>query len=136
MIEVLPDMPDDTLGVLVSRGVTGEDYTMTVLPILRMMGESGRAVRVLVVLEHFWEAPTAVWEGLKADIEFGVFRRPAWERFAIVSDLGWVDAAVHLASWLIPGEIRTFPADQLAAAKEWVVGSAHAVPASSPPQSL
>jgi hypothetical protein len=123
MIEILPDMPDDTFGMLVSRGVTGEDYTMTVLPILRKMRESGRPLRVLVVLEHFWEAPTAVWEGLKADIEFGAFRRPVWERFAIVSDLSWVDAAVHLASWLIPGEMRTFPADRLDAAKEWVAGS-------------
>jgi hypothetical protein len=34
-----------------------------------------------------------------------------------------VDAAVHLASWLIPGEMRTFPADRLDAAKEWVAGS-------------
>ena len=126
MIEMLPDMPADTFGVLVARGVTGEDYTMTVLPILRKMRESGRPIRVLVVLEHFWEAPTAVWEGLKADIEFGVFRRPAWERFAIVSDLSWVDAAVHLASWLIPGEMQTFPADRFDAAKEWVAGSADA----------
>jgi hypothetical protein len=123
MIEILPDMPDDTFGMLVSRGVTGEDYTMTVLPILRKMRESGRPLRVLVVLEHFWEAPTAVWEGLKADIEFSAFRRPVWERFAIVSDLSWVDAAVHLASWLIPGEMRTFPADRLDAAQEWVAGS-------------
>ena len=123
MIEILPDMPDDTFGMLVSRGVTGEDYTMTVLPILRKIRESGRPLRVLVVLEHFWEAPTAVWEGLKADIEFGVFRRPAWERFAIVSDLSWVDAVVHLASCLISGEMRTFPCDQLDAAKEWVAGS-------------
>ncbi|HTK63719.1 MAG TPA: STAS/SEC14 domain-containing protein [Pseudonocardia sp.] len=131
MIELLPDMPEDTFGVLVSRGVTGEDYTMTVLPILRKMRESGRPLRVLVVLEHFWEAPTAVWEGLKADLEFGVFRRPAWERFAIVSDLGWADALVHLASWLIPGEIRAFPADQFDAAKQWVAGSVRHIEPSS-----
>ena len=128
MIEVLPDMPDDTLGMLVARAVTGEDYTMTVLPILRKMRETGRPMRVLVVLEHFWESPTAVWEGLKADIDFGVFRRQAWERFAIVSDLGWVDSVVALASWLIPGEMRAFSADQLEAAKEWVAGSAPVTP--------
>ena len=123
MIELLPDMPEDTFGVLVSRAVTAEDYTMTVLPMLRKMHESGRPVRVLVVLEHFWESPTAMWEGLKADIEFGVFRRPAWERFAIVSDLGWVPAVIHLGSWFIPGEMRAFSADQLDAAKAWVAGA-------------
>jgi hypothetical protein len=131
MIEILPDMADGTFGVRVASGVTGEDYTMTVLPLLRKMRESGRPLRVLVVLEHFWEAPTAVWEGLKADIEFGVFRRPgAWERFAVVSDLGWVDAVVQLASWLIPGEMRAFPADQLDAAKGWLAGSVHSTPPS------
>ncbi len=37
-----------------------------------------------------------MWEELKADIEFEIFRRPAWERFAIVTDLAWVGKAVHL----------------------------------------
>lgn len=63
-------------------------------------------------------------EALKADIEFGVFRRPAWERFAIVTDLAWVDKLVRLMSWLIPGEMRVFPTAELNTAKEWVAGSA------------
>ncbi len=65
-----------------------------------------------------------MWEGLKADIEFGIFWRPVWERFAIVTDLAWVGKAVRLLSWLIPGELRVFPAAELDAAKVWIAGSA------------
>jgi SpoIIAA-like len=109
--------------------LTGEDYTATFLPILRKMRDSGRPLRILVVLERFWEGLDAVWEALKADIEFGVFRRSAWERFAIVSDLGWVETTVRVASWLIPGEMRVFPVADLDAAKVWVTGSASPRPA-------
>ncbi|HEX5345825.1 MAG TPA: STAS/SEC14 domain-containing protein [Pseudonocardiaceae bacterium] len=123
MIEIFSDMPEDTFGGRISGHLTREDYTITMLPILRKIRDSGRPMRVLVVLDHFWEEPGAMLEALKADIEFGVFRRPAWERFAIVTDLAWVDKLVRLMSWLIPGEMRVFPTAELNTAKEWVAGS-------------
>jgi stage II sporulation SpoAA-like protein len=127
MIEVFSDMPEGTYGCRIAGTLTRDDYAITLLPILRKMRDSGRPLRVLVVLEpDFWEEPGAMWEGLKADIEFGIFWRSAWERFAIVTDLAWVDKAVHLLFWLIPGEMRVFPTAELDAAKVWVAGSAQA----------
>jgi hypothetical protein len=127
MLEILSDMPEDTFGGRISGTLRRDDYVITLLPILRKMRDSGRPLRVLIVLEpDFAEEPGAVWEGLKADIEFGVFWRRVWERFAIVSDLAWVDKAVRLLHWLIPGEMRVFPTADLDTAKIWVAGSSQA----------
>lgn len=53
---------------------SARERVRTLLPILRKMRDCGRPLRVLIVLEpDFAEEPGAVWEGLKADIEFGVF---------------------------------------------------------------
>jgi hypothetical protein len=117
-------MPEGAFGGRIGGTLTHDDYVITLLPILRKMKDSGRPLRVLVVLESdFTEEPAAMWEGLKADIEFGVFWRPAWERLAIVSDIPWVEKAVSLFSWVIPGEIRLFSTAELDAAKVWVASS-------------
>jgi hypothetical protein len=40
-------------------------------------------LRVLVLIEsRFSEEPTALWEGMKADVEFGIGHRKAWRRIA------------------------------------------------------
>jgi hypothetical protein len=125
MIELFSDMPEGTFGGRIAGTLTRDDYVITLLPVLRKMRDSGRPLRVLVLLEpDFVEEPGAVWEGLKADIEFGIFWRQVWERFAIVTDIAWVGKAVRLLSWLIPGEMRVFPTVELDAAKVWVAGSA------------
>lgn len=124
MLEVFPDMPEGTFGGRIGGALTRDDYVITLLPVLRKMRDSGQPLRVLVVLEpDFAEEPGAVWEGLRADLEFGVFWRPAWERFAIVTDIPWVEKAVNLFSWVIPSEMRVFPGAQFDAAKVWVAGS-------------
>jgi hypothetical protein len=77
MIEIFSDMPEGTFGGRIAGTLTRDDYTITLLPILRKMRDSGRPLRVLVVLEpDFAEQPGAVWERLKADVEFGIFWRP------------------------------------------------------------
>lgn len=124
MIEIFSDMPEGTFGGRIAGTLTRDDYTITLLPILRKTRDSGRPLRVLVVLEpDFAEQPGAVWEGLKADVEFGIFWRRAWERFAIVTDIPWVDKAVWLFAWVIRGKMRVFSTAELDAAKVWVAGS-------------
>ncbi len=51
MIEIFSDMPEDTFGGRIAGTLTRDDYAITLLPILRKMRDSGRPLRVLVVLE-------------------------------------------------------------------------------------
>jgi hypothetical protein len=46
----------------------------------------------------------------------------AWKRMAMVTDVEWVDRAMHMFVWMIPGQFRVFPISELEDAKRWVSG--------------
>ena len=52
---------------------------------------------------------------------------PAWksqiekyDRMAVVTDTSWVRHSVKAFGWLIPGEVKVYPYDQLVEATAWV----------------
>jgi hypothetical protein len=121
MIETIPNMPPGTFGFRAHGNITPQDYRDVVLPPLRAAVEAGQRLRVLVAVgPEFHEEPTAVWEALKADVELGVRHRQAWERVAVVSDMGWVRKASELFAWMMPGELRAFGEDELETARTWL----------------
>ncbi len=121
MIETLANMPDGTFGFRVRGDITQDDFTDVVLPPLREALADGEQLRVVVAVgPDFHEEAGAVWAGFKADVELGVRHRTAWERVAVVSDIGWVLQATKLFAWMMPGEVRTFPEKQLRGAMDWV----------------
>lgn len=121
MIESISKMPDGTFAFRVRGDITPTDYTDIVLPPLRQAVADGGRLRVLVAVgPEFREEAGAVWAGFKADIELGVHHRSAWERVAVVSDIGWVLQATKLFAWMMPGEVRTFAEKQLREAMDWV----------------
>lgn len=118
---MLPDMPPGTFGFRASGRISSKDYRDVVLPPLRAAVESGERLRVLVAVgPDFREELAAVWEGLKVDVELGIRHRQAWEREAVVSDIGWVRRASELSAWMMPGELRVFPEHELGRAKAWL----------------
>jgi hypothetical protein len=79
----MPDMPDGTVGFRVAGKVTRADLAETVVPRLREIIDRNGELRVLVLIESgFSEEPSALWEGIKADVEFGIGHRTAWRRIA------------------------------------------------------
>jgi len=107
VIEPISTMPEGTFGFRVRGDIAGDDFTRVVLPPLRQAVADGERLRVLVA-------------GFRTDVELGVRHRTAWERVAVVSDIGWVLQATKLFAWMMPGEIRTFAEDQLEGAMAWV----------------
>jgi hypothetical protein len=121
MIEIIPDMPEGTLGFRVAGEVTRDDLAKVLVPMLRAVIARNQPLRVLCQIDAgFSEEPAALWEGVKADVELGIAHWGAWRRTAYVTDLTWIATSVHLLSWLIPGEVRVFPLRELDAAKAWV----------------
>ena len=121
MIEPIPEMPAGALGFRASGELTGEDYRETLLPALREAVEAG-SIRLLVVVADDFERLDfgAKFEDAKADLRFGLERREAWERTALVTDLDWLRRYFRLFSWLAPGEVKVFRAAEEAAARDWV----------------
>lgn len=117
MIQLLTGLPDNVLGAEASGKVTDDDYENVLIPALRAKREAHDKIRFVYVLgEEFdgWSLG-AMWE----DAKLGLKDPRAWEKIAIVTDKDWLEHAVKVLGWMIPGEVRVFELDDLDDARKW-----------------
>ena len=118
MIQLLPDMPKNVIGLEASGKVTREDYQATVLPQIEQKQRDFDKIRLMYVLGNDFDGYSAgaVWEDASL-----AFKKPgSWERIAVVSDNEWLGRAMALFSWMMPGEVKLFPISEERQAREWV----------------
>lgn len=122
MIERIDGMPVGTVGLRASGKLSKDDYTGVLEPALREGVESGE-LRLLFVLTGFdgLEA-AAIPEDMKTGLQTWVRDHSAWKRFALVTDVEWVAKAMHMFTWLTPGEVLIRDLDGLEEARAWVAG--------------
>lgn len=123
MIERIEDMPPGTIGFRATGEVTGEEYRETLLPPMREAAESGDVRMVFAIGPGFekFEAGALVQDA-KTGLTLGLGQLSSWKRTALVTDVEWIQKALHMFAWMTPGEVRVFEPDELEAAKEWVAG--------------
>ena len=123
MIERIEDMPAGTIGFRATGTVTGDEYRQTLLPPMREAAESGDVRMVFAIGPGFekFEAGALV-EDTKTGITLGLGHLSSWKRTALVTDVEWIQKALHMFAWMAPGEVRVFDPNELEAAKEWVAG--------------
>jgi SpoIIAA-like len=122
MIERIDGMPAGTVGLRASGKLSREDYTEVLEPALREGVESGE-LRLLFVLTDFEGLEVAaIPEDIKTGLKTWARDRSAWKRFALVTDVEWVAKAMHMFTWLTPGEVLIRDLDGLEEAKAWVAG--------------
>ena len=62
-------------------------------------------------------------EDAKTGLELGIGKRSAWKRFALVTDVEWVEKAMRMFAWMTPGEVKVFDdLDEVDEATRWVAG--------------
>ncbi len=117
MITVIPDMPPGTVGVQATGRVSREDYAEVLVPAVEAAAGSG-PVRLLYVLGDDFESfsPGAMW----SDTRLWAGHVGSWEKLAVVTDVDWVENAVHAFGWLVHGQVRVFADDDLDEAKAWL----------------
>ena len=121
MVELIRDMPPDTLGFRASGRLTREDYVSALVPPLREAVAAGQQLRVLYAIgPELHTEPGALWEDLKVEVELGIEHRDAWERIAVVTDLDRLWRAFGMFSWMVPGEKRLFRETEFEQAKSWL----------------
>ncbi len=122
MIEPVEGVPAGVLG-LRSRGkLTREDYTEVLEPALSAAVAAG-GIRLLFVIDEFDGAEPGAWiEDAKTGLRAWVKDHSSWQRFALVTDEGWIVKATRAFAWLAPGEVRTFKSDEIDEATSWVAG--------------
>ena len=120
MVHRIEDMPAGTIGLKASGKLSKEDYREALEPALREGIQSGE-LRLLFVLTDFEGLESGAWiEDVKTGLNAWVREHSAWKRFALVTNVEWVAKAMHMFTWLTPGEVLIRDLDGLEEAKRWV----------------
>ena len=117
-LQLIEGLPDHVLGVQAVGEVDDDDYEDVLEPAVEDRLSRHDKIRLLYVLgpEFTGYDSDAVWEDTK--LGFKTFR--SYERIAVVTDATWVRRSVKAFGWLIPGEVRLLPYDQIDAARTWI----------------
>jgi SpoIIAA-like len=118
MIELIPALPDNVIGIVAKGEVTREDYTDRIVPAIERALAEHDKIRLLYVLgaEFTGFSGGAMWE----DGKLGLGHLGRWERIAFVAREAWVRHAVNAFGYLIPGEVKVFDLADEADASAWV----------------
>lgn len=124
MIRTLDDMPAGVLGFEAEGKLTTSDYTEVLAPALEAASASGAKIRVVLVFPEGFGGMEAgaLWQ----DLKLGIGDWNAWERIALVTDIGWMRDGLRMFAWAVPGEARAFDLDERVQAVTWAAAAQHA----------
>ena len=117
MIRQLDGMPPGTIGFEAVGEVTAKDYEDDLAPVVRAAQEAG-GIRLLYLLDDRFEGYSG--GAFVQDSKLWLGHLGSWERVACVTSAEWIGKGIDAFSWLMPGEVRSFPPSELEAAKAWV----------------
>lgn len=118
MIELIPALPSNVVGLVAKGEVTAADYHERIEPAVEQALAEHDKIRFLYVLgaEFTGFSGGAMWE----DGKLGLGHVGKWERIAVVAREAWVRHAVNAFGYLIPGEVKVFDLADEADAAEWI----------------
>jgi hypothetical protein len=121
MIAQLSGFPDDVLAFGYSGHITKADYDVVLLPAVRAALARSKGIRIYCENSTDFSGfePGAVWE----DLKIGLGHLTRWDRVAVVTDVHWLEHTTRFISFLVPGQIKTFPASHAAEARAWVAAA-------------
>lgn len=120
MIEFMDESTGKFVGIRASGTLTDADYKDVLIPKLEALFAKHGKLDVLLHLDDDfvgWDAG-AVWD----DARFGMHHLADFEKLAVVGGPTWVQKGLMAFAFLMKGQVRTFPADELEHAWEWVAG--------------
>jgi hypothetical protein len=118
MLEKISDLPDSVLGFRASGELTSDDYRDVLIPAVEEALHSRDKLRLLYLLDDDVTgfSAGAAWQ----DTRVGMEHVTRWEKIAVVTDKEWLRHSVNIFGYLIPGEIKAFPAAAEGEARAWV----------------
>lgn len=112
---------DDETGVMeftVDGGVTRAEYDAAVPMMEAVIARYGKLNGVALVRSFSGMELGAWWK----DISWGVGHLSKIGRVALVTDIGWLEAASKVATIFYPGELKLFSLAEVEAARAWARG--------------
>jgi hypothetical protein len=118
MIEMIDVPGEGTLGFAAKGEVTASDYETVLVPAIEKALAEHDKISLLYVLGDDFSGydMAAMWD----DTKVGMSHLFSWKRIAMVTDHEGYRRMVQGFGFLIPAEVKVFPAAELEAAKEWV----------------
>ena len=118
MLERIQGLPENVLGFKAKGEVTGADYESVLIPAVEELLARQKSIRFLYHLgeEFMGFDAKAMWD----DARVGLQHLTAWERVAVVSDVGWLRAAVKAFGFVMPGHVKVFGNSELEVARRWL----------------
>jgi hypothetical protein len=118
MFTPIDNLPPDAVGFCASGRVTLADRDTVLKPTIERALANGRRVKLLYVAGPDFAGYDR--GGLYDDAVFGTRHFTAFEKIAFVAGDGPFNRAVQAMDGLMPAELRVFPVEEIAAAKEWL----------------
>jgi len=119
MLRPLPDLPPGVIGFDAVGELHSDDYRDVLRPAIEAAADAGPVHLVYVLGPEFsGYSAGATWE----DTKLGLGHLTAFERTAVVTDVGWVEHLVSGFGWMVPGKLRRFPLAEQADAVRWAAG--------------
>jgi len=118
MLERMEELPDNVLGFEAKGAVTGSDYESVLIPAVDEMLARRKSIRFLYHLGNEFAGfdAKAMWD----DAKVGLQHLTAWERVAVVTDVGWIRTAMKAFGFVMPGSVKVFGNSELAEARKWL----------------
>lgn len=118
MLELLPDLPDNVVGIKAIGDVEDDDYEDVLIPAIEDRLERHEKIRLLYVLGPEFEGyeADAVWE----DAKLGMKTFTSYERIAVVTDSTLIRRSVKAFGWLMPGDVKVYAVADQADAAAWI----------------
>lgn len=118
MLEMLPGLPDQVLGIKAIGEVDDDDYEKVLVPAIEDRLTRHEKIRMLYVLGPEFEGyeDDAAWE----DAKLAMKTFTSYERIAVVTDSTSVRRSIKAFGWLMPGEVKLFPVGGLVEARTWI----------------
>ena len=119
MIEALKGFPANVVALACKGHVTRSDYETALIPAVREALKQHHKVRLYYQIGPNFSGieAGAVWEDFKVGMEHLL----RWERIAVVTDVDWIRHTIRAFSFVMPGEVKIFPVDEMAKARAWIV---------------
>jgi len=118
MIEVLPDSVGNILVLKTAGKLTDAVYKDVLIPRVKSAIRDHGKTRILVGVGddfHGWEV-AAFWD----DARIGITHRRDFEKLGVIGGSKWMEWGVKLATLIVCGEIRSFPAGERGEALKWI----------------
>jgi hypothetical protein len=119
MIKHLEEFPENVVAFVCQGHVTKDDYATVLVPAVEKALKQHDKIKLYYETASDFAGidPGAVWE----DTKVGMTHLLRWERIAVVTDVDWIRHTMKVFGFLMPAELRVFPASEAAQARQWIV---------------